>query len=167
MRLRIRQSRPSSLQEALRVAVELDPFQQASRQQPRAVRGLKMEESPQQTQGISETDKSPSNRPPWVDDLLKAFNRCLEEGGANPQSRLPGATGRRQCTVCWKCHQSDHIQWDCKHGDGEPANPANPAAIPFTHAVIPQPASSSPGSNSAQAPSVPLNVTSVYKEVQA
>ena len=110
MRLRIRQSRPSSLREALRVAVELDPFQQASRQQPRAVRGLKMEESPQQTQGISETDKSPSNRPPWVDDLLKAFNRCLEEGGANPQSRLPGATGRRQCTVCWKCHQSDHIQ---------------------------------------------------------
>ena len=30
MRLRIRQSRPSSLREALRVAVELDSFQQAS-----------------------------------------------------------------------------------------------------------------------------------------
>lgn len=43
MRLRIRQSRPSSLHEALQVAVELDSFQQASRQWSRAVRGAKLE----------------------------------------------------------------------------------------------------------------------------
>ena len=47
MRLRIRQSRPSSLREALRVAVEMDSFQQASRQRSRPVRGVKSKESPQ------------------------------------------------------------------------------------------------------------------------
>ena len=63
---------------ALRVAVELDSFQQASRQQSRAVQGVKMEESPQQTRGISKTDKNPTNRPRWADDLLKAIQGCLE-----------------------------------------------------------------------------------------
>ena len=63
MRLRIMQNRPSSLREALKVAVELDSFQQASRQRSRVVQGVKMEESPQQTLGFSETEKNPSNRP--------------------------------------------------------------------------------------------------------
>ena len=72
------QSRPSSVRKALRVAVELDSFQQASRQQSRAVQGVKMEESLQQTRGISKTDKNPTNRPQWADDLLKAIQGCLE-----------------------------------------------------------------------------------------
>ena len=140
MRLRIRQSRPSSLREALRVAVELDSFQQASRQRSRPVRGVKMEESPQQTPGISEADKKQSDRPQWVDDLLKAIQGCLEQrGGANPQSRAPGTTGKRRSTVCWKCHQSGHIRQDCKQGDREPANPA---AIPSNPAGTPRPATS-------------------------
>ena len=79
MRLRIKQSPPSSLREAFRVAVELDSFHQASRQWSRAVRGVKMKKSPQQTPGISETDKNQSNRPQWVDDLLKAIQGCIEQ----------------------------------------------------------------------------------------
>ena len=42
----------------------------------RAVRGV---ESLQQTPGISEIDKNQSNRPQWVDDLLKAIQECLEQ----------------------------------------------------------------------------------------
>ena len=96
-----------------------------------------------------------------MDDLLKAIQGCLEQcGGAYPQSRPPGATGRRRSTVSWKCHQSGHIRRDCKQGDGEPANPA---AIPSNPAATPWPASSSPGSNGTQALPVPTNVTSVYK----
>ena len=103
MRLRIIQSRPSSLREALRVALELDFFQQASQQRSGAVRGVKMEESPQQIPGISETDKNPSNIPQWVDDLSKAIQGYLEQQGvANPQTRPPGVTGRRRSSVCWK-----------------------------------------------------------------
>ena len=49
------------LREALRVAVELDSFQQASRQRSRAVRGAKLEESPQQTPVNSEIDKNLGN----------------------------------------------------------------------------------------------------------
>jgi len=45
-------------------------------QQSRAVPGV---ESPQQTPGISEIDKNQSNRPQWVDDLLKAIQGCLEQ----------------------------------------------------------------------------------------
>ena len=44
-----------------------------------------MEESPQQTPGISEADKKQSDRLQWVDDLLKAIQGCLEQQG--------GATG--------------------------------------------------------------------------
>ena len=47
-----------------------------SRQQSRTVRGV---ESLQQTPGISEIDKNQSNRPQWVDDLLKATQECLEQ----------------------------------------------------------------------------------------
>ena len=67
-----------------------------------------MEESPQQTLGTSEADKKQSDRPQWVDDLLKAIQGYLEQrGGANPQSRAPGTTGKRRSTVCWggsPCH---------------------------------------------------------------
>jgi len=53
-----------------------------------------MEEDLQQTPGASEI-KNLSDRPQWVDDLLKAIQGCLEQrGGANYQSRPPGATGR-------------------------------------------------------------------------
>ena len=68
-----------------------------------------MEEGLQQTPGASEI-KNPSDRPQSVDDMLKAIQGCLEQrGGANHQSRPPGATGRRQSNVCWKCHQPGHL----------------------------------------------------------
>ena len=120
-----------------------------------------MEESPQQTPRISETDKNPNNR--WIDGW-KVIQGCLEQrGGANPQSRPPGATDRRWSTVFWKCHQSGHIRRDCEQGDGEPGKPANPTAIPSNPAVTPRPTSFSPGINGTQAPPAPINVSSVYK----
>ena len=116
-----------------------------------------MEESPQQTPGISEADKQQSDRFQWVDDLLKAIQGFLEQrGGATPQSRAPETTGKRRSTVCWKYHQSGHIRRDCKQGGGKPANPA---AILSNPAVTPRPETSSSGSNSTQAPPV----LSVYK----
>ena len=60
MRLRIRQSHSN----------------RASSNPCRAVWGV---ESPQQTPGISEIDKNQSNRPQWMDDLLKAIQKCLEQ----------------------------------------------------------------------------------------
>ena len=40
-----------------------------------------MEESLEQMPGISEADKKQSDRPQWVDDLLKAIQGCLEQRG--------------------------------------------------------------------------------------
>ena len=88
MRLRIRQSRPESLREALRMVVELESFQQASRQRSRAVRGARTEDNQQRMQGVTEPDKNSSDRPEWVNDLLKAIQVCIEQKGASTQSRV-------------------------------------------------------------------------------
>lgn len=147
MRLRIRQSRPTSLREALRVAVELDSFQQASRQRTRAVRGARMEEK---QPGVAGADKDTSDRPQWADDLLKAIQMCA--GGANSRGRPFRAGEKKRSTRCWKCGQPGHLQRDCKRGDEEPASRVSPA---------PTSAPLSQGSTSAK--SATTNVTSVYK----
>jgi len=53
MRLRIRQNKPVMLRDALRLALELETYQLASRQRPKLVRATQMEGYPYQHQTTS------------------------------------------------------------------------------------------------------------------
>ena len=68
MRLKVRQSRPKTLRQAVQTALELESFHLASRQRPRPVRGAKIDCS-------SEAEGTPT-----VADLQKQVLDCLREG---------------------------------------------------------------------------------------
>ena len=65
-----------TLYQEMRLRIRHAESPKQSQQQFRAVRGV---ECPQQTPGISEIDKNQSNRPQWVNDLLKAIQECFEQ----------------------------------------------------------------------------------------
>ena len=74
MRLRIRQNKPAMLRDALRLALELESYQLASRQRPKLVRGTHLEEGyPYQHQTTSPGATSSTN---VLHQLVKAIQQC-------------------------------------------------------------------------------------------
>ncbi len=117
-RLKIRQSRPKTLGEALRVALELDSYQQASRQRPRTVRETKLIQDPEPPQAgnVMRAEREGAEKPPWLDDVLKCIRTCVErrnQAPVNSRSRPPRSGDRTTGATCWKCGQRGHLRRDC------------------------------------------------------
>ena len=89
MRLRIRQSRPKSVREALKVALELESYQLASRQRQKTVRTVRTE-LPEMHSGTT----APSDgTPPWLEELSRCIKQLTsfksEVASTKPQSKPP------------------------------------------------------------------------------
>ena len=124
MKLKIRQSRPDSLQQALEAALQLESYQLASRQRTRIVRTTQLD---------CERDKTPTRlqertRPTGVtDDVLEELQRCIKTmqqmfaseyrrsqfGTKASTKRTPRRSSQKQPT-CWSCGEAGHIQRNCK-----------------------------------------------------
>ena len=128
MRLRMRQSRPKSLREALQTALELEAFQLASQQRAKPVRSVLVEDREEKTAVNSVKQVS-------CDDIKQCLQECLEDcfHGKESQGRQRRSAGGPQTKRrvikgnCWSCGKPGHMQQDC------PEPEKQPSPQPFNH----------------------------------
>ena len=138
MRLKIRQLRPQSLQQALELALEMESYYLAGKQRNRAVREAHLDDKAEHpVQRVSEGDDVQTSVLKKLQECMESFQKCLEENGNRRREFYKGRAERRARAICWNCKQKGHYRWECS---GQPAGPAaqSPASQPMS--------SGSPGS---------------------
>ena len=110
-RLRLRQSKPESLQQALKQALELESIYQANKQRSKVVREIQLESTP-----VAQVNKTnlEEGALETLQCILDAVQQCTNKSKrpTNQKARGPRTTGRRP-PVCWKCNKEGHIQRFC------------------------------------------------------
>ena len=121
LRLRLKQERPSTLQKALEIALELDSFQIASRQRYRVIRNVRTggerQGCPPGRVAVSQTEGDGTNT-----QIIELVER-MEELMRKWMEKLAVVAGRRRPpgkkvpveeeSECWKCGQSGHYWRNC------------------------------------------------------
>ena len=107
IRLRMRQSHPKSLREALQTALELEAFQLANQQRAKPVRSVIIEEREDETTVKDVKQVS-------CHDLKQCLQECLENCFHRKESRGRSAGGTQKKRVikgnCWSCGKPGHMQ---------------------------------------------------------
>ena len=111
MRLRIRQSKPASLRDALGIALELESYQLASRQKARFVREAHLLEGPLPKRPSSGHMAKPSSND-ILEQLVEAL-RCSKESNRPPRSRRERNQAGKANVVCWECNQRGQLRREC------------------------------------------------------
>ncbi len=115
-RLRIRQSRPDSLRQALQVALELESHQLASRQRQKVVREVRLDGETCDT----EVRQPGTAIPPGgelIQQLVEALKQCALDRNGPRRGRTAGrdcGAANRESLVCWSCNQRGHLRRECK-----------------------------------------------------
>ena len=108
MRLRILQSKPSTLRDALQTALELESFQMASRHKVRNVREVQLQPVGKPAKQVSFADQNMSG---LLQELVTAVQTLTVE--TRKRSRSPRRGNVRSDIVCWECNQKGHRQREC------------------------------------------------------
>ena len=120
IRLKLRQEKPKSLQDTLTLALELESFQLASRQQRgRFVREAKLESSDELI--VKEEKKTADASTPL--ERIEKSNAVLVEAVTSLEKSLRclqglaikehGEKRRRRSSGCWNCEETGHIRKNC------------------------------------------------------
>ena len=141
-RLRLRQSKPETLQQALEQALELESIYQANKQRSKVVREIQLESTPAAQVNKTHLEEGALET---LQCILDAVQQCTNkpkgrQRSTNQRGRGPRATGRRP-PVCWKCKKEGHIQRFCTEvlpngGDEQPSQSSERSqegASPQTH----------------------------------
>ncbi len=135
MKLRIRQSRPGSLQQALETALELESYQLVSRGRSRPVRTTQLDgEKP------LETRKRGKQRSPVSGEALGTLQQCVHAlqrltagmtkaaaGGHRGQAGRKRWSPQSKSLTCWGCGEEGHLRRDCKKRPDEPDPARSPS----------------------------------------
>ena len=122
IKLKVRQSRPETLQLALEAALELESYQLASRQRGKSVRAAQLDrESDLQSQQQERTEITGAS-PEFLEELQHCLNLIQRffstEMRPQPQRgllrRYPQRTRSQKQVTCWGCGGTGHIQRNCK-----------------------------------------------------
>lgn len=120
IRLRVAQSRPTSLREALGVALELESFSLAARRRTRPVRIIEAPIKPADTDSGELADNASGmlkKSPDLLSELremtneMRNFVRSMSRRDKRPRS--PSKTKRK----CWTCESEEHLQKDCQKNE--------------------------------------------------
>ena len=109
MRLRIRQSRPPSLRQALETALELESYSLASRR-AKPVREVHLEEGSHRQDGSTDAE---TNVLQQLEKCVKALQRSQQRKTRSGRKRRVGGRGSGRDVGCWGCGQPGHFQRDC------------------------------------------------------
>ena len=124
MRLRLMQSHPKGLREALQTALELEAFQLANQQRVKPVRGAAIEDGDESGAGTSKPVAMS------CDELKLCVQQCLESCLRQyPTSRRSNNPQRRSRTIrgnCWSCGKPGHIQKDYPQQQEQEVPPSLP-----------------------------------------
>ena len=136
LKLRIRQNRPESLQQALEAALELESYQLASRQRAIPVRSAQLDCESDYTQSRSLRKTRPSRVSPDVLEVLQQSINKMQQlfakasmkswGQRRPTKRNHQRFQSRKQLTCWSCGEAGHIRRNCKKGPNN--NTATPGA---------------------------------------
>lgn len=112
-RWRIQQARPQSIDEAVRVAVELEAFQEAEKQRGiyrRSARAIQQIEAPASNEGDLQAPQENFNMMQMQRMLQQIVGqlRDMNRQGQRPRPRQP-----RPDIECYQCGQPGHIRPDC------------------------------------------------------
>ena len=133
-KLRIRQNRPESLQQALEAVLELEPYQLASRQRVIPVRLAQLDCESDYTQSRSLRKIRPSGVSPNVlEELQQCINKMQQlfaktsmrsQGQRRPTKRnLWRSSQSWKQLTCWSCGEAGHIRRNCKKGPNKNTPP--------------------------------------------
>ena len=117
MWLRIRQSRPGNLRQALEAALELESYVAASRRS-RPVREVLLEGPERGPEECGEAEMLCQ-----LERCVKAlqFHSWAQKDRRNLIAQGPRAAVTRRRGVCWRCGQPGHIQRNCSKRDADVA----------------------------------------------
>ena len=130
IQLRLRQSRPESLRQALETALELESYQLASRQRSRAVREVQLE--PDHDNGTSPQHREKATSTTVNTEVLEKLQQCIIDTMQRFTKEVVKAQGPRNSPLrrkqqgfaepaspqkrytCWNCGEQGHMRRDCK-----------------------------------------------------
>ena len=132
-KLRIRQNRPETLQQALEAALELESYQLASRHRAIPVRSAQLDCESGYTQSRPWRRTRPSGvsydvleeLQQCVNRMQQLFQECMKsQGQRSPTKRNSRRSpqSRKQLT-CWSCGEAGHIRRNCKKGTNKSTPP--------------------------------------------
>jgi hypothetical protein len=120
MRLRIRQSRPETLKQALQVSLELESYQLASRQRPKMVREAQLEWEPgasHEDQQVQRVGLERLTGDEVLQQILEVLKRCTLTS-TRPRGRRTSGGERgavnKDNVVCWGCKEKGHFRRECR-----------------------------------------------------
>ena len=124
IKLKVRQSRPETLQLALEAALELESYQLASRQRGKSVRAAQLDRESDLQSQQQERTKITGASPEFLEELQHCLNliqRFFSTGtSVRPQPqrglprRYPQRTRSQKQVTCWGCGGTGHIQRNCR-----------------------------------------------------
>lgn len=123
LRLRIRQNRPTTLNEALERALELESYQVANRQRSKTVREVQLEQVSTKIGGeehfVNKTGVDMGPLEKLQQCLLEAIQRCTEGTSSTAIPRDSTPRSNRRGLHCWGCGEEGHIRRFCKKAQEE------------------------------------------------
>ena len=113
-RLRLRQGKPGTLQQALEQALELESLYQANKQRSKIVREIQLESTPAAQVNKTQLEEGALET---LQCILEAVQQCTSQSkgkqrSTNPKGRASRAAGQKP-PICWKCKKEGHIQRFC------------------------------------------------------
>ncbi len=149
MRLRIRQSRPETLRQALQVSLELESYQLASRQRPRMVREAHLQRESRDGEQVRQAGLKGLAGDEVIQQFVDVLKRCLLSP-KRPRRRPTTGGGRGAANkgniVCWNCKEKGHLRRECRQNQapGRAEGPASRTGDPTSRSGT-APVSQPPG----------------------